>query len=102
VLSFYKTGQNSALVGIHIDSYPFRLFVLDRNVVHAFHDAALKAGGKCNGKPGLRPQYMRWYYGGFVLDPAGNNVETVCIWPGWTHLGYWFGMGAAFGKQKTN
>ena len=44
----------------------------------AFYAAALPAGGKDNGKPGLRPQYAANYYGGFVKDPDGNNIEAVC------------------------
>jgi catechol 2,3-dioxygenase-like lactoylglutathione lyase family enzyme len=50
----------------------------DRTVVDAFHRAALEAGGRDNGAPGLRPHYHEHYYGGFVLDPDGNNVEAVC------------------------
>ncbi len=50
----------------------------DRAAVRAFYDAALEAGGKDNGPPGLRPQYHPNYYGAFVLDPDGHNVEAVC------------------------
>ena len=46
--------------------------------VDAFHEAALAAGGSDNGAPGLREQYHPTYYGAFVLDPDGNNVEAVC------------------------
>ena len=46
--------------------------------VDAFHAAALAAGGKDNGGPGLRPHYHPNYYGAFVFDPDGNNVEAVC------------------------
>jgi catechol 2,3-dioxygenase-like lactoylglutathione lyase family enzyme len=49
----------------------------DREAVDAFHAAALAAGGRDNGAPGLRPQYHPGYYGAFVLDPDGNNVEAV-------------------------
>ena len=52
----------------------------DRAAVDAFHEAALAAGGKDNGAPGLRP-YHDTYYGAFVLDPDGNNVEAVCHSP---------------------
>jgi catechol 2,3-dioxygenase-like lactoylglutathione lyase family enzyme len=45
--------------------------------VDAFHEAALAAGGTDNGQPGLRPQYHESYYGAFVLDPDGNNIEAV-------------------------
>jgi catechol 2,3-dioxygenase-like lactoylglutathione lyase family enzyme len=47
-------------------------------LVDAFHRAALDAGGRDNGGPGPRPQYHPAYYGAFVLDPDGNNVEAVC------------------------
>ena len=50
----------------------------DRAAVKAFYAAALPAGGKDNGKPGLRPEYSANYYGGFVKDPDGNNIEAVC------------------------
>jgi catechol 2,3-dioxygenase-like lactoylglutathione lyase family enzyme len=49
----------------------------DRGTVDAFHAAALAAGGTDNGEPGLREQYHPAYYGAFVLDPDGNNVEAV-------------------------
>lgn len=50
----------------------------DRKTVDAFHRAALAAGGRDNGAPGLRPHYHPNYYGAFVLDPDGHNVEVVC------------------------
>jgi len=53
----------------------------DRATVDAFHEAALAAGGSDNGKPGLRPQYTPTYYGAFVLDPDGHNIEAVCYAP---------------------
>ena len=53
----------------------------DRAAVDAFHQAALAAGGRDNGAPGLRPQYPASYYGAFVLDPDGHNVEAVCHKP---------------------
>lgn len=51
------------------------------------------AGGTCNGPPGLRPEYVAMYYGAFVLDPEGRNIEAVCIKPGfiaeeWGLLGW--------------
>lgn len=49
--------------------------------VDVFHAAALAAGGRDNGAPGLRPQYHASYYGAFVLDPDGHNIEAVCHWP---------------------
>jgi catechol 2,3-dioxygenase-like lactoylglutathione lyase family enzyme len=45
--------------------------------VQAFHEAALAAGGRDNGEPGPRPEYSPRYYGAFVLDPDGHNVEAV-------------------------
>ena len=50
----------------------------DRATVDAFHAAALAAGGRDNGAPDLRPHYHEHYYGAFVLDPDGNNIEAVC------------------------
>ncbi|MBA3865112.1 MAG: VOC family protein [Solirubrobacterales bacterium] len=50
----------------------------DRDSVDAFHAAALAAGGSDKGAPGPRPIYHPQYYGAFVLDPDGNNVEAVC------------------------
>jgi catechol 2,3-dioxygenase-like lactoylglutathione lyase family enzyme len=47
------------------------------DAVDAFHAAALAAGATDNGAPGLRPQYHPGYYGAFVLDPDGNNLEAV-------------------------
>ena len=52
-----------------------------RAVVDAFYKAALAAGGKDNGAPGPRPHYHANYYGAFVLDPDGHNVEAVCHTP---------------------
>jgi hypothetical protein len=48
-----------------------------RDAVDRFHAAGLKAGAKDNGKPGLRPDYGPTYYGAFLLDGEGNNVEAV-------------------------
>jgi catechol 2,3-dioxygenase-like lactoylglutathione lyase family enzyme len=53
----------------------------DRATVDAFYRAALAAGGRDNGAPGLRPHYHPNYYGAFVLDPDGHNVEAVCHVP---------------------
>lgn len=50
----------------------------DRATVDAFYQAAIAAGGKDNGAPGVRAQYHPNYYGAFVLDPDGNNIEAVC------------------------
>jgi catechol 2,3-dioxygenase-like lactoylglutathione lyase family enzyme len=53
----------------------------NRAAVDAFHEAAMAAGGKDNGAPGLRPHYHANYYGAFVLDPDGHNIEAVCHLP---------------------
>ena len=52
-----------------------------RAEVDAFYKAAIAAGGRDNGAPGLRPHYHAAYYGAFVFDPNGNNVEAVCHAP---------------------
>lgn len=52
-----------------------------REMVQAFYTAALKAGGRDNGAPGLRPNYHPDYYAAFVLDPDGHNIEAVCHIP---------------------
>jgi catechol 2,3-dioxygenase-like lactoylglutathione lyase family enzyme len=50
----------------------------NRKQVDEFYQAALAAGGKDNGPPGPRPHYHQDYYGAFVLDPDGHNIEAVC------------------------
>lgn len=50
----------------------------DHEQVRRFHAAALAAGGKDNGGPGLRPQYHADYYAAFVIGPDGHNIEAVC------------------------
>ena len=53
----------------------------DHDTVDAFFAAALEVGGSDNGGPGMRPHYHESYYGAFVLDPDGNNIEAVCHEP---------------------
>ncbi|MDQ0319733.1 catechol 2,3-dioxygenase-like lactoylglutathione lyase family enzyme [Pararhizobium capsulatum DSM 1112] len=53
----------------------------NRAMVDAFYAAAMAAGGRDNGAPGLRPHYHLNYYGAFVFDPDGNNIEAVCHRP---------------------
>jgi len=53
----------------------------DRATVDAFYAAAMAAGATDNGPPGLRPHYHANYYGAFVLDPDGQNIEAVCHTP---------------------
>jgi catechol 2,3-dioxygenase-like lactoylglutathione lyase family enzyme len=55
--------------------------VAGRTLVDGFHKAALAAGGRDNGAPGPRPHYHPNYYGAFVLDPDGHNIEAVCHAP---------------------
>ena len=58
----------------------------NRQQVDAFYQAALDAGGKDNGAPGLRPQYHENYYAAFVIGPDGHNIEVVCHEPEGQHL----------------
>jgi catechol 2,3-dioxygenase-like lactoylglutathione lyase family enzyme len=59
----------------------FAFHTEDRKLVDAFYAAAMAAGGKDNGPPGLRPDYHANYYAAFVHDPDGHNVEAVCHAP---------------------
>jgi catechol 2,3-dioxygenase-like lactoylglutathione lyase family enzyme len=70
---FWLNGGTPNGPPIHI---AFR--VATRSTVDAFYQAAIAAGGVDNGAPGLRPQYHANYYGAFVLDPDGHNIEAVC------------------------
>ncbi|MEK6277321.1 MAG: VOC family protein [Actinomycetota bacterium] len=56
-------------------------FEADRPTVDSFHEAALAGGGRDNGGPGVREIYHPHYYGAFVLDPDGHNIEAVCHRP---------------------
>ena len=69
-------GTGAAGRGMHI-----AFTAKTRAEVDAFHAAALAAGGVDNGAPGLRPHYHPNYYGAFVIDPDGHNVEAVCHAP---------------------
>jgi len=69
---FWIMEQEKAAGSVHI-----AFAAPDRETVDAFHAAAVEAGGVDNGRPGLRPHYHSGYYAAFVLDPDGNNVETV-------------------------
>jgi catechol 2,3-dioxygenase-like lactoylglutathione lyase family enzyme len=94
-ISAEQTG-NGAAVGFGAEGKPFfwigegdkagdRVHVAfaapSRADVDAFYEAAMAADAKDNGAPGLRPQYHANYYGAFVLDPDGNNIEAVCHAP---------------------
>jgi predicted lactoylglutathione lyase len=58
-----------------------RCSITHRATVDAFHAAALAAGGTDNGAPGVRAIYHPTYYGAYVLDPDGHNIEAVCHKP---------------------
>ena len=73
---FWIGGEGGLNKPIHI-----AIAAKDRATVDAFYRAAIAAGGKDNGAPGLRPHYHPNYYGAFVLDPDGHNVEAVCHSP---------------------
>lgn len=67
-------AEESAAPGVHV---AFRS--PDRAAVDRFHAAGLKAGGRDNGRPGLRADYSPTYYAAFLHDPDGNNIEAVCM-----------------------
>lgn len=73
---------SSAVAGAPPGHIHFAFTARDHAAVDAFHAAAIAAGGRDNGAPGLRPQYHANYYAAFVLDPDGHNVEAVCHAPG--------------------
>src|SRR4051794_12055239 len=77
--------SNSSLCLFQTEQEPARLHVAfvaqTRQQVDAFHRAALEAGGKDNGAPGLRPHYHANYYAAFVVCPDGHNIEVVCHKP---------------------
>ena len=73
---FWIGGEGGPKAGLHV-----AIVAADRAAVDAFHRAALAAGAKDNGAPGLRPHYHPDYYGAFVLDPDGHNIEAVCHRP---------------------
>ena len=69
---FWIAEQDATRGKLHI-----ALAAESEEVVQAFHRAALAAGGRDNGAPGPRPHYHPGYYGAFVLDPDGHNIEAV-------------------------
>jgi catechol 2,3-dioxygenase-like lactoylglutathione lyase family enzyme len=73
---FWIAGEDATRGKLHI-----ALAAKTRAEVDAFHAAALAAGGTDNGGPGVRPHYHPSYYGAFVLDPDGHNIEAVCHSP---------------------
>ena len=80
-----QPNGKSSLCLYETDEKPSRLHLAftaqNRGQVDAFHRAALAAGGKDNGAPGLRPQYHTNYYAAFVIGPDGHNIEVVCHEP---------------------
>lgn len=79
-----KKGKPSLWL-YEMNGTPARLHVAiavdSRSEVDAFYKAAMAAGGKDNGAPGLRPHYHPNYYGAFVIGPDGHNIEAVCHKP---------------------
>jgi catechol 2,3-dioxygenase-like lactoylglutathione lyase family enzyme len=69
---FQTEEQLRAITPVHV-----AFLARSRHEVDAFYAAAIAAGGRDNGKPGPRPEYHENYYGAFVLDPDGHNVEAV-------------------------
>lgn len=73
---FWISEAVGAISPVHV-----AICVSSRTEVDAFYNAALEAGGRDNGAPGLRPHYHPDYYGAFILDPDGHNIEAVCHQP---------------------
>jgi catechol 2,3-dioxygenase-like lactoylglutathione lyase family enzyme len=73
---FWIGGEGGMNMPLHV-----AILAKDRATVDAFYEAAIAAGGRDNGAPGLRPHYHANYYGAFVLDPDGHNIEAVCHAP---------------------
>ncbi len=73
---FVSTADSKAAQGILTGRHHLAFQAQDKAMVDAFHKAALANGGKDNGAPGFR-EYHPGYYGAFVLDPDGNNIEAV-------------------------
>jgi len=75
--AFFWIGiRNTRQTGSHI-----AFAADDRATVDRFYEAAIEAGGRDNGSPGIRPHYDANYYGAFVFDPDGHNIEAVCRLP---------------------
>ena len=73
---FWIGGPGEAQTGVHV------AFAANRRAdVDAFYAAAMAAGGRDNGPPGIRAHYHPNYYGAFIFDPDGNNIEAVCHRP---------------------
>jgi catechol 2,3-dioxygenase-like lactoylglutathione lyase family enzyme len=74
---FWIGGEGGLNKPMHV-----AILAKDRATVDAFYDAAIAAGGRDNGPPGIRAHYHPNYYGAFVLDLDGHNIEAVCQAPG--------------------
>jgi len=72
-----ETGTFSLLEGRPTQNLHLAIGVGDDETVRTFHQAGLEAGGRDNGTPGERPEYHSGYYGAYLLDPDGNNIESV-------------------------
>ena len=83
---FGRSGRPSFFLEAYGEPVRGRLHIAlraeSREQVDAFYAAAIAAGGTDNGAPGIRAIYHPDYYGGYVLDPDGNNIEAVCHQPG--------------------
>ena len=73
---FWISGRDAVQTGAHI-----AFAAKDRDTVERFYEAAIRAGGRDNGGPGIREHYHPNYFGAFVLDPDGHNIEAVCHLP---------------------
>lgn len=78
---YFWIGSGGALAGREGARLHVCFTAPDRAGVDAFYAAAMAAGARDNGAPGLRPHYHPNYYGAFVLDPDGHNIEAVCHAP---------------------
>jgi len=78
--AFGPFGKPEFWVGAGVPNGPLHIAFLapNRAAVEAFYAAAIAAGGKDHGAPGVRAHYHPNYFGAFVLDPEGNNIEAVC------------------------
>ena len=94
IVRLYADGENAAGFGIHPKAFfwisgrdapqsgaHIAFAAKDHNTVERFYEAAIKAGGKDNGSPGIREHYHPHYFGAFVLDLDGHNIEAVCHTP---------------------
>ena len=94
IVRLYAEGENAAGFGIHPKAFfwisgrdavqsgaHIAFAAKDRDTVERFYEAAIRAGGRDNGGPGIREHYHPNYFGAFVLDPDGHNIEAVCHLP---------------------